>query len=302
MNLLSRFLPNRSPDFSRQSPFSRFPQWSGTVPAGYVTNFLGQLTRVAFVKGWDLPGRMVERQETGAYPNLSEETFEWELMLAAVLEAREHFVMVEAGAGYGRWLVGAALAMRQAHPEIPISLIGIEPEPQHYEWLLQHLRDNGLSSGEHMMIHGAVDAHDGTAFLTMGDPAAWYGQFIVPTAEAPAVPEAQTTLRVPVYSVARLLAGHDRVDLLDMDIQGAEAGAVAAGIDAMTAKVKRAFVETHSAPIHTAVAGTFRAAGWQCLHCYGFVDGRAPSTDRTPYGPVEIEAGLQCWINPRALA
>ncbi|HYM01567.1 MAG TPA: hypothetical protein VET85_01400 [Stellaceae bacterium] len=85
------------------------------------------------------------------YPAVSEETFEWELLLSAVLDARDRFVMIEAGAGYGRWLVTAACALRQRRPEVAFHLIGVEAEPQHFAWMKQHLTilPHDLASGHH---------------------------------------------------------------------------------------------------------------------------------------------------------
>ena len=52
--------------------------------------------------------------------------------------------MIELGAGYGRWLVRAATALQQVK-DLPFQLIGVEAEPQHFKWLLQHFKDNGLN-------------------------------------------------------------------------------------------------------------------------------------------------------------
>jgi hypothetical protein len=49
---------------------------------------------------------------TPSYPAINEEIFEWRMLLSAVLAAKGSFAMVEAGAGYGRWLVAGALAAK----------------------------------------------------------------------------------------------------------------------------------------------------------------------------------------------
>ena len=48
-------------------------------------------------------------------------------MLEAVAEARGTFVMMELGAGYGRWLARAAAAVEQI-AELSYKLIGVEAE------------------------------------------------------------------------------------------------------------------------------------------------------------------------------
>lgn len=66
--------------------------------------------------------------------------------------------------------------------------------------------------------------------------------------------------RRTAISINRLLHECPPIDLLDMDIQGAEGDVVKAGIDAMTAKVKRAFVSTHFDQIHDELREGFQLA------------------------------------------
>src|SRR5262245_9508996 len=46
-------------------------------------------------------------------PQLDEELFEWFDVLESVLSADQSFTMIELGCGFARWLVIAALALRQ---------------------------------------------------------------------------------------------------------------------------------------------------------------------------------------------
>src|SRR5258708_598016 len=95
-------------DFANDPVFSRFALWSGKADAGFDVNFLGQRTDVSFNEGWADADRTIDRQAWPPYPQASEETFEWLLLLSSVLEVQSAFTMVEVGAGYGRWLVAAA--------------------------------------------------------------------------------------------------------------------------------------------------------------------------------------------------
>ncbi|MGH7100858.1 MAG: FkbM family methyltransferase [Acetobacteraceae bacterium] len=278
--------------------FARFRPWNGTAPAGYDVNWLGQMTDVRFVAGWDDEARSVARHyDPAPYPALGEETFEWLTMLDAVLEARGSFTMIEGGAGFGRWLVAAALALRQAHPGVPCQLVGVEGDPEHYRCLLQHFRDHRLDTNAHRLIHGAVGDTDGAGrFALNDDHTGWWGQWLMREDVPLAGQNGLRTEPIQVYSLATLIEPHDRIDYLDIDIQGAEGTAVPAAIDAMTRKVRRCFVETHSAGIHRAVYRAFPAE-WECQHCYGFVGDAKDSTDRTPFGPIQFQAGVQCWRN-----
>ncbi len=291
-------------DFRRDPVFGRFQPWRGFVAAGFHPNFLGQMTDVSFVAGWADEERMKDRQATLGYPGISEETFEWQLLLSAVLEARGQFVMVEVGAGFGRWLVSSVCALRCARPEIPFRLVAIEAEPQHFAWIGKHFRDNGIDPAAHRLIQAAVSGHDGHELFMIGHSEQWYGQNIVAgSAERRSgFPDARAT-RVDCLSVPTVLADLGRVDLMDFDIQGAERTAIPVGIEAMTRQVKRVFVETHGSDIHQIVELCFRSHGWQCAAKFGF-SGRCISEaemiweEATEFGTLRLSGGGQCWINP----
>ena len=59
--------------------------------------------------------------------------------------------MVELGAGYGRWIVNAAAAVR-AYRDLPSSLTAVEAEPTHFRWLELHCSDNGVTA---TLVHAA---------------------------------------------------------------------------------------------------------------------------------------------------
>ena len=82
----------------------------------------------------------------------------------------------------------------------------------------------------------------------------------------------------------------------DCDIQYAEGRVIPASMEAMTRKVKRVFVETHSSDIHEIVYRAFESHGWECRDKYGYVHG-CPSVEATPFGPISFQDGIQCWVN-----
>src|SRR5437660_1662339 len=71
-------------------------------------DFLGTANRLA----WFTIGTM-EAQSVAILPGLDEEYFEWCALLQSVRAARERYVMVELGAGFGRWGIRAAAAARR---------------------------------------------------------------------------------------------------------------------------------------------------------------------------------------------
>jgi FkbM family methyltransferase len=276
--------------------FREFKPWFGRVKAGFDVNFVGQLTDVRFHKGWDTPDRMQDRDVWPPIFEAGEETFEWLLLLNAVLEAKDSLTVVELGAGYGRWMVSAACAARLRRPDLQVKLVGVEAQPDHFRWMLQHLADNGFDGADHRLINAAVAREPGTIYLVDDDPTAWYGQYITRDAATTDPYYAASKARpVAAVTLAQAIEGLDFVDLLDMDIQDAEVEVVPASIRLMTERVRRVFVEIHSEAARKACMSAFSGAGWQPLQIY---DG--PAVHETEFGPVHFTAGVQTWLNPRA--
>ncbi|HEX5325621.1 MAG TPA: FkbM family methyltransferase [Acetobacteraceae bacterium] len=277
--------------------FHRFGRWRGTVKPGFAADFVGQMTDQGFVDptfavGVTVDSRQHDRTTVPPYPQINEELFEWIALLSAILEAKGSFTMIEGGAGYGRWSVAAAQAIRRKRPDLPYYLTGVEAEPTHFEWMAEHFRNNAIDPASHRLLFGAIDAEDGEAIFAYDDnPAGWYGQAIIPTEDYGGTHT--RTRKVPTFSVAALLADSALVDYLDFDIQGAEAAAVPAGIEIMSRKVRRAFIATHSAEADRILTETFSRYGWKCVHRFA-----CGARERTRYGVVEFGDGVQHWINP----
>src|SRR5262245_34029562 len=115
--------------------FERFERYDGGPIPGFQINWIGARSRTHYVAAHE------ESRGTPGYPAPSEDTYEWSSILEAVEAARGRFVMIELGAGYGRWLVNAALAARQR--DLEVELVGVEAEPTRIRWLREHLADNG---------------------------------------------------------------------------------------------------------------------------------------------------------------
>jgi FkbM family methyltransferase len=244
-------------------------------------------------------------------PPVDEEYIEWIDLLESVAAAKDRFVMVELGAGYGRWLVNAAVAMRRTRG-LPTRLVGVEAEPSHFKWMAEHFTDNGLNPTEHRLIQAAVSPQSGRVFLQCpdSDASAHYGQSI-DTASPPAPPSlaARIARRMfggpPVHSPQRpgiwvkavtfghILAELDWVDLIDADIQGAEADVFCPEIATLAKRVRLVHIGTHDAALEARLREAFSAAGWKCRWDFGC--GRAQPT---PYGEILFQDGIQSWLNP----
>ena len=102
------------------------------------------------------------------------------------------------------------------------------------------------------------------------------------------------TIQVRGITLDTILRRLPRVDLIDLDVQGAELDVLSASIDRLAAQVKRVHIGTHSADIENGLRNLFRAHGWQPVNDYP-----CQSRNTTPYGEIEFQDGVQTWVNPR---
>ena len=280
--------------------FLEFDRYAGGAVPGCLLNFLGQRTNPAFVSLSDahgpslLFGQDLAETSTADYPPISEESFEWIAVLDSVLEAHKTLTMFELGAGFGRWMVTAVCAARRKRRDLVLKLVGVEPEPTHFGFMHQHFLDNGLNSKEHNLIEAAVNANGKPVSFVVGHPREWYGESIVEQGFFAQDYPAARIIRVPAVTLNNLLKPHRYVDLVDADIQGAELEVVTSSIDAMTKKVRRAYISTHSADIHSKVAQAFRTAGWTLREIHGW---SGEKHEETQFGPISFGDGIQYWLN-----
>jgi FkbM family methyltransferase len=283
-------------------------------PPEFNVDFLGTRTRVEFEVGM-IPGYVPPseaREVTPGLPGFNEEYFEWIDVLEAVAEAGPAMVMVELGAGYGRWLMRGAKAA--IHRGCAFHGVGVEAEPDHFRWMCRHFRDNGIDPKSLDLIWGAIGAQPGFVPFWVGDSDAWYGQAVAHRA-ASARPDArtrrelrarsalgrppalaktgQTVIWVPCVTVADLLMPHPRVDLMDLDVQGLELEVIASAMELMDARVRRVHIGTHSAQVEEGLRALFQERGWRNINDY-------PCQKRveTPYGEIDFGDGVQTWLNP----
>lgn len=270
-----------------------FEPYTGPGTPGFITDFLGVKTRVAFIHGlapWD--GRVEDVPIPG---NFHAPSYEWAGVLRSVLDAQERYVAIELGAGWGPWLVSAATAANR-RGITDVRLVGVEAAATHYEFLCQHFVDNGLAPDRHRLLLGAATAEDGfVEFPDLSDAPADYGatlhvgDALLDRGTRPSV------TRVPGYSLETLLAPFDAADLVHVDIQGSEADVVSAARDVLKKKVWRLVIGTHGRAVEQRLLEVLSADGW-----------RLESDHACRYAPGECglglaEDGCQVWRNPRGM-
>ncbi len=228
------------------------------------------------------------------HPGAAELT-EWRALLDAIEDATGQLTMLELGAGFGRWIVHAAAALRRYRPELKYYLVAVEPEPTHYRWLKQHTRANGLRrwsrAGSCKLIPAAVSGVAGRDRFYFGRPRDWYGQSLVrPVNESADAPITE----VRTVTLSSLLRPLRRVDLIDIDIQGAELEVLREAAPGL-GQVRRIHVETHFDEIDEQLPVVFgQAAGdWRQEIATPLGSRRA-----TPLGEADFsKGGVQLWRN-----
>ena len=250
-----------------------FPRYQGPGMPGFVIDFFGTKTRTAvctafagcdgLVEGYPVPG------------NFHATLLEWAGMLRAMDRIEHEVTVVELGAGWGPWLVTAALAAR--HKGIAkVNLIGIEGSLHHHGHMRTHFQDNGVDPDAHKLLHGVIGLQDGVAeFPVLADPDADYGaKAILPAAPPGRLRRAldfllgrkpaqvANTEKLPCYSLSTLLAPHRVVDLVHVDIQGSEAEIVPANYGLLGQKVKWLIIGTHGRAIEDGLVHGLAGHGW----------------------------------------
>jgi len=267
--------------------FHKFPPWEGIVPEGFAVNFLGVKQRLHYWKpNLDNPPQYpANRRVKAEYPPFDAQYFEWIAVLESVINAKNHFTMIELGAGLGLWTADAWAALKQ-FSGLPCSLVTVEAEPTHFKFMSQLFADNLIDPQSVCMIEAAVTKADGKVgfyFGTEQGSGEWdqYDQSIGGSHIVQAV------------SLRTLLKPLATVDLIHVDIQGLEYEVLEAAANELDEKVKRVYVETHKAHIERSLRSLFRRLGWDSVHdCPGW------STVQTEFGKIAFVGGGQTWLNP----
>lgn len=240
-------------------------------------------------------------------------------VLEAAFDARDTFTFVELGADYGRW---TEVANRAAlHMKLKPNLVLVEAEPQHAIAARRYLDQKEVS---YKIFDGAVAAKPGNDLFIVEAPPrfrsdpnkpsyeSWWGQSLARSAnmDTDVTPMARSYQRNPLfkvseegwyaidvtsYSLDQIIADFPFVDMIHMDIQGAEGEVIPAAIDVLTEKVRRIYIETHRTDIEEVCRAALTPRGWMCIRDY-----RIGTSVDTPLGSFSFpDSGMQSWINPR---
>lgn len=258
-----------------------------------IYDFLGTAIDATYKKGWERNIVPAGQAVTPGYPAVSEWTVDWLACLLAARFAGERFTAIELGAGYGQWMVASIYAYKSLHPHAPAHGMALEAEQTHYAWLESHVEKN-LGCWRDVKIDAVLAAagYDGIVnFPVIDAPASNYGAAYLPTASGAAVRE------VECLSMQTIDQRFDeaRVDLLHVDIQGAEADLIKGpGFSEMLKKVRVALFGTHrSEALHQEVKQEILDAGLELL-----IEWPRNSELNTPFGRLRTNDGAILAVSP----
>lgn len=271
--------------------FSKFNRVKSTGTGRHIFDFIGTATDVQFRKGWDKFAVKPGAEVMPGFPAVNEHYFDWVATLIAVDRCGDTFRMAELGAGWAPWLVRGALAARQRPAIKHIELVAVEADEVHFDWVQQHFATNSVEGPGIHHLRGAVAAQSGSIrFPKVTNPDENYG------ASTRAVNAVTDFVEVPAFTVQEVLSRFSGpVDLVHVDIQGAEYDTVPSAFPLLAERVRSIMVGTHlSLEMHRQLAGQFRAAGWTEVMNF---DRNALCP--TPYGEIQFGDGFLLFDNPR---
>ena len=254
-----------------------------------VTNFIGMKMPATVHPAILQP--LINRVEPPPNPgNWHADIAEWGAALRSVDLAQDTYRIVELGCGWGCWLVNMGIAARRRG--LNVQLVGIEGDAGHLAHAREILDLNGFDETTLRLHHGVAGAKSGPAIFPRN--ADWGGQAIFsPDAQTLANASADPSLQILTCYTLDMLTQGEPIDLLHIDIQGAELDFVLGNMPAISRLVRRVLIGTQSRAIEGALVGQFLSSGWS------FEIERPAITPIQHGSPTIAIDGVQLWANPQ---
>ena len=281
-------------EFDAEALIAGFAVTDQVPEPGIIRNFLG--TRITPAVYPPVLAALAGAVEPPPAPgNWHADIAEWAAALRSVALAqaagRGTYRIVEAGCGWGCWMTNMGVAARARG--LAVDLIGIEADASHLVNAADTLALNGFAPAQFRLHHGVAGPRAGRAIFPAAGAAGWGGAAIF-GASAADLARAAGRADVAVLDCLTLadLAGGQPVDLLHIDIQGAEADFVTGNADDIAAHVRRVLIGTHSRAIEGRLFTHFETLGWR-------LEMERPALAPPVAGRPEIKIdGVQLWANP----
>jgi Methyltransferase FkbM domain len=288
--------------------FAGIQPWSGFVPRGFSADFLGILTdfKVHVLSGVD-PSTVGGTHQQTAAPSIgggrnAEGWFETVNWVASVREAHDRYVMISLGAHYGAQVVGAYRAIQLIKP-MPCKLVAVEPVPENFDWMMEHMRINGIDPADHWLVRMAIGGRNDPIYFPVGGAGTGannsystnevlarmqYAEMLIQegcTEDAlrnliinnttgivmDLLPGQEVMAEIKLLScitLQDLLGPFHRVDYLESDIQQSEILVFPPFIDLLRRKVRRIHIGTHGLDVHRDLHALFAQHGWNIVFSY----------------------------------
>ena len=237
---------------------------------------------------------------------VDEELFEWIDLIESVFEARVRgrtFTFVELGSGYGRWSVRAwNAAIRNGLDASSLTIVTVEAESYHSDWLEKNFALNGIPSEQHHHFRAAVSNRSGEGeFYVMQagktnrqqQARQWYGQALVSKENYWRGASTETVRVLRLEQILQCLPPDSIIDLVDMDLQGEDSLVLADSISILS-RVRKLHIGTDSAQEDAAIFELLSGLGWRLVRRY-----YPGSKVKTAWGPIRFLDGVMTWTNPR---
>lgn len=242
----------------------------------------------------ELKGRIEPIPDPG---NWHADIAEWGAALLSVVRAKEgSYRIVELGCGWGCWLVNMGAAARARG--LAVDLIGVEGDANHLLNAREVLEMNGFSEDEYQLNHGIAAPRPGKAIFPNPEKgkAEWGGKAtFYPDPKTLAAAEADPSVQVLDCLTLETLSKDKVIDLLHIDIQGAETDYVLGNMASIERLVRRVLIGTHSRIIEGQLSAHFLDAGWRMEMDRPVL---APLRNGRPVTGID---GVQLWANPRLI-
>jgi FkbM family methyltransferase len=289
---------DQSPFWHYQSSFdaleiiNRYANTSIRPSPNHVTNFLGVRIRPDFFPNI-LSGLAGAVQPIPIPANWHADIAEWASCLRALDLSGDRFAMLELGCGWGCWMNNLGVAAKSAGKKV--KLFGVEADQEHLRYAELALADNGITESEYILTHGIAGKSGNAAlFPKIESGINWGGSAIFNPSDAQcrkAVGSGQY-VRIPIVDISALIEKEEKIDLLHVDIQGAELDLLTEIIDLLSAKIRYVFIGTHSKQIEGGLFDLFMSRNaWKLemerAAIFQLIDGR----------PVVTGDGVQGWRN-----
>jgi hypothetical protein len=310
--------------------FDGIEPFAGEVPIGFSVDFLGTLVDARFREYLG-----VDPEKTGGafvdtrLPDLeadNEGWFEAVDWVVAAREARGSYVMVTLGACYGAQAVGACRTLQRLN-RMPYRLVAVEPVPQNFAWIGEHMRDNAIDPDGQWLLPFAISDRNDPVYFPVGAPGSG-AQNCYSTNEREArevyvrqllagdpeealrnlvlnnttgitkdlVPGEDLFAEIKLVSAITLrdvLSPFDFVDYVEADIQQSEILVFPPYLDLLRKKVRRIHIGTHGIEVHQSLHELFAGDGWDVVFSF-----EPNSSFVTPLGAFSVNDGVLTVRNP----